>query len=88
MLKEYILRADYAFWEKRGRKILYSAGSKLSVEEEVMTIGRGLEYRCYYVYSKPNSKPNVLLGYYVEEEFNEIFMTLEEARDKKIDEII
>jgi len=97
MLKEYILRTDYEFWEKRirhigdpgGRKILYSAGSKLSVEEEVMTTGRGLEYRCYYVYSKPNSKPNVLLGYYDdEEEFFEIFMTLEEARDKKIDEII
>ena len=84
MSKEYILKTDYAFWEKRGRKILYSTGSKLSVEEEVMTTGRGLEYRCYYVYEKPN----VYIGYYDEEEFNEIFMTLEESRDKKIDEII
>jgi hypothetical protein len=84
MLKEYILRTDYAFWEKRGRKILYSAGSKLLVEEEVLSTNSGQESRYYYCYSKPN----VLLGYYEKEEFFEIFMTLEESRDKKISDII
>jgi len=83
-LQEYILKNDYAFWEKRGRKILYSAGSKLSVEEEVMTTGSGQESRYYYVYSKPN----VLLGYYEKEEFFEIFMTLEESRDTKINTLL
>jgi len=83
-LQEYILKIEHAFWIKRGRKILYPAGSKLLVEEEVMSTGNGLEYRHYYVYSKPN----VLLGYYDKEEFFEIFMTLEEARDKKIGVII
>jgi hypothetical protein len=79
-LKEYILKTDYAFWGKGGRKVLYSAGSKLLVEEEVL----GKESRYYYCYSKPN----VLLGYFDKEEFFEIFMTLEDARDKKIDKII
>ena len=83
-LQEYILKSEHAFWIKRGRKILYPAGSKLLVEEEVMSTGNGLEYRHYYVYSKPN----VLLGYYDKEEFFEIFMTLEEDRDKKIGDII
>jgi hypothetical protein len=83
-LTEYILKNEHAFWIKQGRKILYPAGSKLLVEEEVMLTGNGLDYRHYYVYSKPN----VLLGYFDKEEFFEIFMTLEEARDKKIDDII
>ena len=84
MLKEYILKNEHAFWIKRGRKILYSAGSKVLVEEELMTTGSGHELNHYFVYSKPN----VLLGYYDEEEFLEIFMTLDEARDKKISDII
>jgi hypothetical protein len=83
-LTEYILKNEHAFWIKQGKKIFYSAGSKLLVEEEVMSTNNGLEYRHYFVYSKPN----VLLGYYDKEEFFEIFMTLEEARDKKIDDII
>lgn len=83
-LKEYILKTDYAFWVKGGRKVLYSAGSKLLVEEEVLSTNSGQESRYYYCYSKPN----VLLGYFDKEEFFEIFMTLEEARDKKIDKII
>jgi hypothetical protein len=83
-LKEYILKTDYSFWEKGG-KILYTAGSKLLVEEEeMMSIDPQVEYKYYYVYSKPKS----LLGYYDKEEFFEIFMTLEEARDKKIGDII
>lgn len=83
-LQEYILKREHAFWIKRGTKILHPAGSKLLVEEEVMSTGNGLEYRQYYVYSKPY----VLLGYYDKEEFFEIFMTLEEDRDKKIGDII
>jgi|694.fasta_scaffold105632_4 hypothetical protein len=82
-LTEYILKNEHAFWDG-GRKVIYPAGSKLLVEEEVMSTGSGFEYRYYYVYSKPN----VLLGYYDKEEFFEIFMTLEEARDKKIDDLI
>lgn len=69
---------------KGGRKIFYSEGSKLLVEEEVLSTNSGQESNHYYCYSKPN----VLLGYYDKEEFNEIFMTLEEARDKKIGDII
>jgi len=83
-LKEYILKNDYAFWGKAGRKIFYPAGSKLLVEEEVMSTGSGLEYRYYYVYSKPN----VLLDSFEGVDFTDIFMTLQEARDKKIDDIL
>ena len=83
-MEECYLRFDKDFWWRRGRKTIYSAGTKFSFEEEVMSTGSGLEYRCYYVYEKPN----VLLGYYDGEEFNEIFMTKDEVRDKKIDEII
>jgi len=83
-LKEYILKINQAFWGRRGKKILYPVGTKLLVEEEVMLTGDGLEYRHYYVYSKPN----VLLGYFDIEEFFEIFMSLEEARDKKIEDIL
>jgi hypothetical protein len=84
MLKEYILKSEHAFWIKRGKKIFYPAGTKLLVEEEVLSTNSGQESRYYYCYSKPN----VLLGYYDKEEFLEIFMTLEEARDKKIDILI
>jgi len=83
-LKEYILKINQSFWGRRGKKTFYSTGTKLLVEEEVMLTGNGLEYRHYYVYSKPN----VLLGYFDKEEFFEIFMTLEEARDEKNDDII
>ena len=83
-LKEYILKKDQIFWGKGGRKVLYPAGSKLLVEEEVMATGAGFEYRYYYVYSKPN----VLLDSFEGEDFTDIFMTLEEARDKKIDDIL
>jgi hypothetical protein len=83
-LKEYILKNDYDFWYKGGRKIKYPGGSKLLVEEEIMTTGSGLEYRYYYVYSKKNA----LLDSFEGEDFFEIFMTLEEARDKKIDDIL
>jgi len=82
-LKEYILRNEHAFWKKNGSKVIYPPSSKVLVDEEVMTTDSG-EYKYYYVYSKPNS----LLGYYEKEEFFEIFMTLEEARDKKISDII
>jgi hypothetical protein len=49
-----------------------------------LSTNSGGESSYYYCYLKPN----VLLGYYDKEEFLEIFMTLEEARDKKIGDII
>ena len=83
-LKEYILKINQSFWGRRGKKTFYSTGTKLLVEEEVMLTANGSDYRHYFVYSKPN----VLLRYFDEEEFFEIFMTLGEARDKKIGDII
>ena len=82
--KEYILKINQSFLGRRGKRTFYPAGTKLLVEEEVLSTNSGQESRYYYCYSKPN----VLLGYFDKEEFFEIFMTLEEARDKKIDKII
>ena len=49
-----------------------------------MSSGDGGENRHYYVYSEPNR----FVGFFDEEELNEIFMTKDEVRDRKIDEII
>ena len=84
-MEECYLRFDKDFWNPGLRKTIYPAGTKFLLKIEVIDymLGRG-ENRHYYVYEKPHKH----IGLYGEEEFNEIFMTLEEARDKKIDEII
>ncbi len=85
-MKEYYLKCEQSFWTKGGRKTIYPAGTMFFVELETLATKRQphIEFKNYYVYEKPG----VVLGFYDEEEFNEIFMTKEEARDKKIDEII
>ena len=91
-MEECYLRFDKDFWGRRliskkyssGRKTIYSAGTKFSFELEIMSSVDGGETRHYYVYEYPN----VHVGLYDEEEFNQIFMTKDEIRDKKIDEII
>ena len=83
-MEECYLRFDKDFWGRRGRKTIYSAGTKFSFEVEKMSSVDGGEVRHYHVYSEPDR----LVGFFDEEEFNEIFMTKDEVRDRKIDEII
>lgn len=83
-MEECYLRFDKDFWNGGGRKTIYPAGTKFILEIETMSSVDGGEVRHYYVYEKPN----VHIGLFDEEEFNEIFMTKDEIRDKKIDEII
>ena len=83
-MEECYLRVDKDFWSRRGRKTIYPTGAKFIYEVEKMSSGDGGEVRHYYVYSEPNR----LVGFFDEEEFNQIFMTKDEVRDKKIDEII
>ena len=83
-MEECYLRFDKDFWARRGRKTIYPAGTKFSFEVETMSSVDGGEARHYYVYEKPDKH----IGLYDEEEFNEIFMTKDEIRDKKIDKII
>lgn len=81
---ECYLRINKNFWSRRGRKTTYTTGAKFIYEVEKMSSVDGGEVRHYYVYEKPNRH----IGFFDEEEFNEIFMTKDEIRDKKIDEII
>jgi hypothetical protein len=83
-MEDCYLRIEKEFWTARGRKTIYPAGRNLFYEVETMSSVDIGEIREYYVYDYPN----VHLGLYDEEEFNEIFMTKDEIRDKKIDEII
>ena len=83
-MEECYLRFDKDFWGRRGRKTIYPAGTKFSFEVETMSSIDGGDARHYYVYEKPN----VHIGLYDEEEFNEIFMTKDEVRDRKISDII
>ena len=83
-MEDCYLRFDKEFWTSRGRKTIFPAGTKLFYEVETMTSVDGGEVRRYFVYVKPK----VHVGYYEEDEFQESFMTKEEFRDKKIDEII
>jgi hypothetical protein len=83
-MEECYLRFDKDFWGRRGKKTIYPAGTKFSFEVETMSSVDGGEARHYYVYEKPHKH----IGLFDEEEFNKIFMTKDEVRDKKIDEII
>ena len=83
-MEECYLRSDKDFWTSRGRKTIFPAGTKLFYEVETMTSVDGGEIRRYFVYVKPK----VHIGYYEEDEFHDSFMTKDEIRDKKIDEII
>jgi hypothetical protein len=83
-MEECYLRFDKDFLGRRGRKTIYPAGTKFSFEAETMSSIDGGEATHYYVYEKPN----VHIGLYDEEEFNEIFMSKNEVRNKKIDKII
>jgi hypothetical protein len=84
-MEECYLRVDKDFWNLGGRKTIYSAGTEFILEIQTIDymLGRG-EVRHYYVYEKPHKH----IGLFGEEEFNEIFMTKDEVRDRKIDEII
>ena len=83
-MEECYLRVDKDFWARPGRKTIYPAGTKFILEIETMSSVDGGEARHYYVYEKPHKH----IGLYDEEEFNELFMTKDEVRDRKIDEII
>ena len=83
-MKECYLRFDKDFWGRRGRKTIYPTGTKFIYEVETMSSVDGGEAIHYYVYEKPNKH----IGLFDQEEFNEIFMTKDEVRDKKINEII
>ena len=83
-MEECYLRFDKDFWNGGGRKTIYPGGTKFIYEVEKMSSVDGGEVRHYYVYEKPHKH----IGLFDEEEFNEIFMTKDEVRDKKIDEII
>jgi len=83
-MEDYYLKIDKEFWTGRGRKTIFPIGTKFLVETEKMGNQLGEIFINYYVYLKPG----VSLGHFDEEEFNETFMTLNEFRDKKIDDII
>ena len=83
-MEDCYLRFDKEFWTGRGRKTIYPARTKFIYEVETMSNVVGDTIRRYFVYVKPK----VHVGYYEEDEFNEVFMTLNELRDKRIDEII
>jgi hypothetical protein len=78
------LRFDKDFWTSRSRKTIFPAGTKFLYEVEIMSSHDGGDIKHYFVYTKPN----VHIGYYEEDGFNELFMTKDELRDKKIYEII
>ena len=83
-MQDCYLRFEKEFWGSSGRKIVYPSASKFLYEVEAMTSVVGGEIRRYFVYVKPK----VHIGHYEEDEFQELFMTKEEFRDSKIDEII
>jgi hypothetical protein len=84
-LKEYVLKHDWTFRSNSRRRKSYPAGTKLLVEVEVLSSKDSkMELKNYYIYSQPN----IILGFFPEEEFNELFMTLEESRKFKINKII
>ncbi len=84
-MKEYVLRVDWTFFSASRRRKSYVKGTKLLVEEEVLSTQSEpkIEYKNFYIYSEPNR----LLGHFDETEFFETFMTIEEARNKKIDDL-
>ena len=83
-MEDCYLRFEKEFWTTRGRKTIFPIGTKFIYEMETMSSVVGGEIRRYFVYVKPK----VHVGHYEEDEFQESFMTKEEFRDKKIDEII
>ena len=83
-MQDCYLRFEKEFWGSSGRKIVFPAGTKFIYEMESMSSVDGGEVRRYFVYVKPK----VHVGHYEEDEFQESFMTKEEFRDSKIDEII
>jgi hypothetical protein len=83
-MEDCYLRFDKDFWRPLGGKTIYSADTKFIYEVEKMSSVDGVENRHYYVYSEPNR----FVGFFDEEELNEIFMTKDEVRDKKIIDII
>ena len=83
-MEDCYLRNEKEFWTARGRKTIFPSGTKFIYEMETMTSVVGGEIRRYFVYVKPK----VHIGYYEEDEFHESFMTKEEFRDRKIDDLI
>lgn len=83
-MEDCYLRFDKEFWTARGRKNIFPAGTKFIYEMDTLSSVLGGEIRRYYVYLKPK----VHVGHYEDDEFHESFMTKEEFRDRKIDEII
>ena len=83
-MEDCYLRIEKEFWTARGRKTIFPAGTKFIYEMETMSSVVGGEIRRYFVYVKPK----VHVGHYEEDEFQELFMTKEEFRDRKIDDII
>ena len=85
MFKEYILKEDITF-RNDSMESPYKSGKKFRVKEEIFTSYiSGGKKTYYYVYSEDSG---ILDHFDNEGEFFEIFMTIEESRDKKIDQII
>ncbi len=85
-MEEYVLRVDWTFHSSSRRKKSYLKGSKLFVEVEVLSTQSEpkIEFKNYYIYSELNR----LIGHFDESDFFETFMTIEEDRNRKIDDII
>ena len=83
-MEDCYLRFDKEFWTARGRKNIFPAGTKFIYEMDTLSSVLGGEIRRYYVYLKPK----VHVGHYEDDEFHELFMTKEEFRDRKIDDLI
>ena len=82
-MEECYLRSNLEYFRK-GRNINLTAGKKFFYEVEILSSEDDGEVRHYYVYEKPN----VHFDFLDEDEFNEMFMTKDEVRDRKIDDII
>lgn len=82
-MEDCYLRSDLEYW-KGGRIVILPAGTKFIYEVETMSSEEDGDVRHYYVYEKPN----VHFDFPDEDEFTEKYMTKEEFRDRKIDDLI
>jgi hypothetical protein len=84
-LTEYVLTQDWTFQSNSRRRKSFVTGTKFLVEKQVMpTIGSEMECTYYFVYAKPD----IVLSHYDELEFKELFVSLDEWRNSKINMII
>jgi hypothetical protein len=82
-MKECYLRKEESFWGGGGRKTIYPNGYKFTYEEEGLYSSIE-DFKFFHVYDEKGKQ----VGYYDKEDFDELFMLIDEVRDKKLDDLI